>query len=386
VADVLIIGAGAAGSACAAELREQGFGGSILLVGREPDPPYERPFLSKDYMRGALDRPGTHLAVPDDVDLRSRSSVMKLDPAARRASLAGGEEVEYEHALLATGANVRRLRVDGCQLDGIHYLRALANADAIRAEAEAASQVVLVGGSYIACEVAATLTSLGKRCTLIMQEETPMSTGFGADVGRFVGEQLREHGIEWRGADPLERFEGSERVQRVVTASGEVLEADMVVMGTGAVPDVMLARSAGLELGETGGVACDSGLRTSAEGVWAAGDPCEYDSVIHGRRLRVEHFEVARAQGAHAARAMLGDAGPYVEVPYFWTDLGDWLTLEYVGPAETWDREELRGSFEDGSFAVLYHAGDRLVACLAANRPDDLEEARAALAGAATAG
>jgi len=382
VADVLIVGAGAAGSACAAELREQGFGGSVVLVGREPEPPYERPFLSKDYMRGALDRPGTYLPVPADVDLRERTSVMKLDPAARRATLSGGDEVSYEHALLATGANVRRLRVDGGQLDGIHYLRALANADAIRAEAENVERVVLVGGSYIACEVAATLTGLGKQCTLIMQEETPMSTGFGDAVGRFVGGLLRDHGIEWRGADPLERFEGESRVERVVTASGASLEADMVVMGTGAVPDVMLARSAGLALGETGGVACDAGLRTSADRLWAAGDPCEYDSVIHGRRLRVEHFEVARAQGAHAARAMLGDGDPYREVPYFWTDLGDWLTLEYVGPAERWDREELRGSFDDGAFAVLYYAGERLVAALAANRPDDLEEARAALAAA----
>jgi 3-phenylpropionate/trans-cinnamate dioxygenase ferredoxin reductase subunit len=383
VADVLIVGAGAAGSACASALREQGFGGSIVLVGRETEPPYERPLLSKDYLRGALDRPATYLPLPGDVDLRERTSVMKLDTEQRRATLSGGDEVAYEHALLATGANVRRLRVDGCQLDGIHYLRALANADTIRAEAESASRVVLVGGSYIACEVAATLTSLGKHCTLVMQEATPMSTGFGETVGRHVGGLLRDHGVQWLGSDPLERFEGAERVERVVTASGESLEADMVVMGTGAVPDVMLARSAGLALGETGGVACDGGLRTSAPGLWAAGDPCEYDSVIHGRRLRVEHFEVARAQGAHAARAMLGDAGPYLEVPYFWTDLGDWLTLEYVGPAAEWDREELRGSFEDGAFSVLYHHGDRLVAALAANRPDDLEEARSRLAAAA---
>ena len=381
VADVLIVGAGAAGAACASALREAGFTGSIVLVGRESDPPYERPFLSKDYLRGALDRPGTRLEIPRDVDLRERTSVTKLDPAGRRATVAGGDEITYEHALLATGANVRRLRVDGCQLDGIHYLRTLPNADTIHAEAEAAERVVLVGGSYIACEVAATLTALGKRCTLIMQEDAPMSTGFGEQVGRFVGERLREHGIDWRGADPLERFEGSERVERVVTASGEVLEADMVVMGTGAVPDVICARAAGVELGETGGIACDARLRTSAPGVWAAGDTCEYDSVVHGRRLRVEHFEVARAQGAYAARSMLGETEPYREVPYFWTDLGDWLTLEYVGPADTWDREEVRGSFEDGEFSVFYHAGDRLVAALTAGRGEDLEEARATLAG-----
>jgi 3-phenylpropionate/trans-cinnamate dioxygenase ferredoxin reductase subunit len=142
----------------------------------------------------------------------------------------------------------------------------------------------------------------------------------------------------------------------------------------------MLARAAGLELGETGGVRCDAGLRTSAEAIWAAGDICEYDSVVHGRRLRVEHWEVARSQGAHAARAMLGSLEPYTEVPYFWTDLADWVTLEYVGPAEAWDREVVRGSMEEGTFSVFYLDGGRVVAALAAGRPADLDLARRLIA------
>ena len=373
---MLIVGAGGAGAACAEALREGGFGGTVVLAGRDVEPPYERPFCSKDYLRGDLGREQTYLELPDGLDLRIRTSVMKLDPEARVAKLSNGDELSFGHAVLATGANVRRLRVDGAQLEGIHYLRALGNADAIRADAADAERVVLVGGSYIACEVAASLTAQGRRCTLLMQEELPLSLGFGRAAGEFFGRVLSEHGVDWIGGDALGRFEGEGRVQRVVTESGRELDADLVVMGTGAVPDVMLARSAGLELGETGGIACSSVLESSAERVWAAGDACEYDSVVHGRRLRVEHWEVARAQGAAVAAAIQGSREPYAEVPYFWSDLADWCTLEYVGPASEWDREVVRGSLDDGEFTIFYLARARLAAALTVGRPDDLDRAR----------
>jgi 3-phenylpropionate/trans-cinnamate dioxygenase ferredoxin reductase component len=373
--DVLIVGAGAAGAACAEALREGGFGGSILLAGRDVDPPYERPFCSKDYLRGDVGREQTYLGLPDGLDLRIRTSVMKLDTAARVAKLSG-DEVSFAHAVLATGANVRRLRVEGSELEGIHYLRALGNADAIRAGAEDASHVVLVGGSYIACEVAASLTARGRRCTLVMQEELPLSLGFGRTAGEFFAGVLRSHGVEWVGGEALGRFEGDGRVQRVVTESGRSIDADLVVMGTGAVPDVMLARSAGLDLGETGGIACSSRLETSASGIWAAGDACEYDSVIHGRRLRVEHWEVARAQGAAVAAAIMGSQEPFAEIPYFWSDLADWCTLEYVGPASEWDEEVVRGSVDDGEFTIFYLRGGRVAAALTVGRSDDLDRAR----------
>jgi 3-phenylpropionate/trans-cinnamate dioxygenase ferredoxin reductase subunit len=373
--DVLIVGAGAAGAACAEGLRERGFGGSVVLAGRDVDPPYERPYCSKDYLRGALDREGTYLDLPGELDLRIRTSVMKLDPAARTAKLSSGDELTFGNAVLATGANVRRLRVDGCDLDGIHYLRTLGNADAIREDD--AENVVLIGGSYIACEVAASLTTLGRRCTLVMQEPAPLSLGFGPTAAEFFGGVLRDHGIDWVASDALERFEGDGgRVRRVVTANGRELAADMVVMGTGVLPDVQLARSAGLELGETGGIACSSALATSAEGVWAAGDACEYDSVVHGRRLRVEHWEHARAQGGAVAAAIAGEAKPYDEVPYFWSDLADWCTLECVGPAASWDHEVVRGSLDDGRFTIFYLDGGRLAAALTVGRSDDLDRAR----------
>ena len=373
--DVLIVGAGAAGAACAEALGAGGFDGSVLLAGRDVDPPYERPFCSKEYLRGDVGREQTYLGLPDGLDLRIRTSVMKLDPAARVAKLPG-DEVSFRHAVLATGANVRRLRVEGAELEGIHYLRALGNADAIRADAAEAERVVLVGGSYIACEVAASLTAQGKRCTLVMQEELPLSLGFGRTAGEFFAGVLRSHGVEWVGGDALGRFEGDGRVQRVVTESGRSVDADLVVMGTGAVPDVMLARSAGLDLGETGGIACSSRLETSASDVWAAGDACEYDSVVHGRRLRVEHWEVARAQGAAVAAAIMGSQEPFAEIPYFWSDLADWCSLEYVGPANEWDEEVVRGSVDDGEFTIFYLRGGRMAAALTVGRADDLDRAR----------
>jgi 3-phenylpropionate/trans-cinnamate dioxygenase ferredoxin reductase subunit len=385
--DVLIVGAGAAGAACAEALvRDRSFDGSVLLVGREADPPYERPPASKDYLRGETERSGTYLHPAEwygdkGVELLTRTSAMKLDTEAKVAKLSSKEEVGYGACVLATGANVRRLRVPGAQLEGIHYLRALGNADAIRADAEDASHVVLIGGSYIACEVAASLTAMGKRCTMVMLEDAPLSTHFGPAVGAFFGDLLRSRGIELVCGDPLASFEGdAERVERVLTESGRSLDADLVVMGTGAVPDVMLARSAGLELGETGGVACSSTLATSAEGVWCAGDACEYDSVLHGRRVRIEHWEVARAQGKAVAAAVAGRAADFDEVPYFWSDIADWATVEYVGAEASWDREIVRGSMESGEFAVFYVAGSRLVAALSVGRAEDLMHARRLLA------
>jgi len=383
--DALIVGGGIAGAACAEALHEGGFGGSVLIVGREPDPPYERPPASKGYLAGTMDRNACLLHddawyARQNLELATRTSVMKLDTGARTATFSTKEVVEYGVALLATGANVRRLRVDGAQLDGIHYLRALGNADAIRADAEEAERVVLVGGSYIACEVAATLTSLGRRCTMVMLEDAPLVTHFGAAASGFFTDLLQRKGVELVTADGLERFEGEDRVQRVVTASGRAVEADMVVMGTGAVPDVMLSRSAGLELGETGGVACGADLATSAAGVWAAGDICEYDSELHGRPVRIEHFEVAKAQGQAAAAAMMGERHPFREVPYFWTDLADWATAEWVGLSEDAEHEVVRGSLGDGEFSVLHLAGGRVVGALSVGRGDDLAHARRLIA------
>jgi 3-phenylpropionate/trans-cinnamate dioxygenase ferredoxin reductase component len=377
--DFLLVGGGIAAASCARGLLENGVDGqSILIVGREADPPYDRPPLSKGYLAGTESRADVTFDLPGDVELLTRTSVMKLDTAERIARLSTKDEIAFDKALLATGANVRRLRADGSDLDGIHYLRAFGNADAIRSDAEDAEQVVLVGGSYIGCEVAATLTTLGKRCTILMQEAVPLEHHFGSEVGRFIAGVLGEHGVEIVGSDELERFEGDGRVQAVVTKGGRRLPCELAVVGVGVMPDTMLARATGLELGERGGIACSKTLESSAPGIFAAGDVAEYDSVIHGGAARVEHWDVAFQHGRTAARNMLGEDVAHDAVPYFWSDMSDWASLEYVGVGG--GEGVVRGSVDGGRFCVFYLDDARLVGALSVGRPEDLQEARRMIA------
>jgi 3-phenylpropionate/trans-cinnamate dioxygenase ferredoxin reductase component len=385
--EFLLIGGGLAAGNCARWLRESGAEGEILLVGREPDPPYNRPECSKGYLRGEETREEP-LFRPNEwwgeqkVELLTRTSVMGLDVQARTAKLSNKEEVSFDKALIATGANVRRLNVPGCELEQIHYLRTLGNADTIRDGVADAENVVLIGGSYIGCEVAASLTLMGKKATIVMQEEATLERGFGKQAGRFFQGLLESHGIAVHGADGLERFEGDTltgtggRVGKVVTTNGLELPADAVVVGAGVTPDIALAKRAGLDIGERGGVLCSSGLQTSAPGVFAAGDIAEYDSPLHDGHVRIEHWDVAFNHGKTVALNMLGGNIPHEVVPYFYSVLGDWGELEYVGPAYEWDQEIVRGSYEDGDFTTWYLKDGRVVAALTFGRSDDLDHAR----------
>ena len=379
--DHLLIGGGLASANCARWLREEGADGSILLVGRELDPPYNRPPLSKGYLRGSESKQDA-LFRPDGwweeqgIELLTRTSVMKLDPEARTATLSNKDVVRFDKALLATGANVRRIRADGADLDGIHYLRAFGNSDAIRADVENAERVVLVGGSFIGCECAASIVAaFGAKCTIVMQEGETFEHVFGREAGGYFHRLLESHGVEIHGGDELDRFSGADgRVTSVHTKNGLELPCDAVVVGVGVMPDVMLARAAGLELGESGGVRCDSRLETSVPGIYAAGDICEYDSVVHGRRLRVEHWDVAFNQGKTVALNMLGRNVDYDTIPYFFSDLADWASIEYVGPGQ--GDPVVRGSLDDGNFTVFYLDGGVVTAALTNGRSDDLDHAR----------
>ncbi|HWM56118.1 MAG TPA: FAD-dependent oxidoreductase [Solirubrobacterales bacterium] len=381
--DFLLVGGGLASAHCAAELRKRGAEGSILLVGREPEPPYERPPLSKEYLRGEAEREDAYVNPPswyeeNEVELRTGASVMSLDPAAHTAKLQGGEEVSFGKALLGTGAMVNILRVEGAENEGIHYLRAFGNSDAIRADAEGAERVVLVGGSYIGCEVAASLTAKGVDCTIVTMEDVVLSRTFGEDAGRWFHELLESKGVTIHGGEELEAFEGDGRVKAVLAKSGLAVECDAAVVGAGVRPDAMLAQRAGLEVDD--GIVCDSKLQSSVEGIYAAGDCCSYDSVVHGRRLRVEHWDVAMQQGMHVARNMLGEERDYDVVPYFFSDLADWAGLEYVGPAYEWDEEVWRGDRDSGQFSVWYLKDGRVAGALSVDRSEDLAEARRLLA------
>src|SRR3954452_9667938 len=382
--DFLLIGGGMASAHCAAELRRRGAEGSILLVWRGPEPAYERPPISKEYLRGDAGREDAYVNPPswyeeNGVELLTGRNVLSLDVAARTAKVQGGEEVSFGKALFGTGAMVNILRVEGAENEGIHYLRAFGNADAIRADAEAASHVVLIGGSYIGCEVAASLTARGTKCTIIAMEDVALSRVLGDESGRWFQQRLEEQGVPFHGGQSLSAFEGDGRVRAVVTESGLAVECDTVVVGAGVRPDAMLAQRAGLEVDATG-IVCDSKLQTSAQGIYAAGDCCSYESVVHGRRIHVEHWDVAMQQGVKAAANMLGAKEDYDVVPYFFSDLADWASLEYVGPAYEWDQEVWRGSADEGEFSVWYLQGGRVAGCLSVDRSEDLAEARRLLA------
>ena len=389
--DYLIVGGGVAAGACARTLPELGVDGSVLLVTREPDPPYYRPALSKEYLSGKDAREGVwseppHWYEQHGIELLTGTSVMKLDLGERVAKLSTREDVSFGKALLATGANVRRLRVDGCDLDGIHYLRSFGNADAIRAESEDVERVVLIGGSFIACEVAATLTALGRSCALVCQEERTFDRQFGTEIGGFFQGILEEHGVEVHNADELDRYEGSGRVERVVTKAGLELDCGLVVVGAGVAPDTMLAKGAGLELGAFGGVRASDRLETSVDGVYVAGDTAEYDSPLHAGPVRIEHWEVASEHGKTAARNMVGQDSPHDAIPYFWSDLSDWGGFEYVSAGRPEGDPVIRGSLDEGSFTAFWLADDdgRLLAAMTAGRSDDLDAARRMLRDRAT--
>jgi 3-phenylpropionate/trans-cinnamate dioxygenase ferredoxin reductase component len=387
--DYLLIGGGLASAKCARTLREEGASGRIAIVGREPDPPYNRPNCSKGFLRGIEQRQEAYVDEPgyyeqQQIEVLTRTSVVSFDPGAHTAKLSDKRELRFGKALLATGANVRRLNVEGCELKEIHYLRTLGNSEAIRNSVADAEHVVIVGGSYIGCEVAASLAAMGHKASIVMQEREPLERGFGAEAGRFFRELLESHGVTFHGEDGLARFEGRGRVAKVITEKGLELPAETVVIGAGVIPDVQLAKAAGLEMGRSGGVRCDARLASSAPDVFTAGDICEYDSAMHGGQIRIEHWDVAFNHGATAAKNMLGEDVRHEVVPYFFSVLGDFAELEYVGPAKSWDREILRGAHAQGKFTRWYLEGERVRAALTVGRAEDLEHAGRMIATGAT--
>lgn len=385
--DHLLIGGGLASANCARWLREAGGSGSILLVGREPEPPYNRPALTKGYLAATENRAMDYFRPPEfwaenDIELMTRMNVMKLDPANHEATLMNKQVVSYGNALLATGANVNLLRVDGMGQDGIHYIRAYGNSDSLRDDLDRLGRrVTMIGGSYIGCEIAATLCRMGCDCTIVMLEDLPLQRTLGDELGGWTQRHLEALGVKIHAAEELDHFDGDgERVTAVACKSGLTVETDVVVIGAGVHPDTMLAKQAGLEIGERGGVLCDKHLKTSAPDVYAAGDICEYDSAMHGGHIRLEHWDVAFNHGKTAALNMLGQPTEHTTVPYFWTDMAD-VEIESVGPAYGWDRTVVRGDVEGSDLSVWYIQGDRVTQVAAVGRSEDIEIGRKLIAG-----
>jgi 3-phenylpropionate/trans-cinnamate dioxygenase ferredoxin reductase subunit len=371
---IVIIGGGLAGGNAAVTLRDEGFGGRIVLVGREPGIPFGRPPLSKTYLRseedldGWLVKPATWYP-EHDIERVGESSVVGLDPAAHSISLDFGPPLEYQKVLIATGGQNRRLHLPGSGLPGIHYLRTVAQSDAIKREAVADRRAVIVGMGFIGCEVAASLSALGVRVTAVFPGRTPLEQVLGEEVGEAIAAIHRANGVELRGGDEIVGFAGTEQLEAAVTARGNRIECDFVVAGIGITPEVPTLTGSSVRL--SNGVLVDERCRASAPDVYAAGDVANHLHPIFGR-VRVEHYNNAEQQGRAAARSMLGATTPYAYTHSFWSDQYE-HKLEYVGHTTQWDEFVVRGSLEDRSLVGFYLRDGLLQAAVGLDRGGDPE-------------
>ena len=370
---IVIVGGGLAGGNAAATLREEGFAGGVVLIGREPGIPFGRPPLSKTYLRSEEELDGWYAKPPGwyeehDVERRDES-VVTVDAAGHTVALDDGRELEYQKLLIATGGRNRRLRAPGSELPGIHHLRTVAECDAIKREAGPDRHAVVVGMGFIGCEVAASLTQLGVRVTAIFGGHAPLERVLGEEMAAAIGAIHDENGVQLRSEDQVTGFEGEERVQAVVTASGEQVACDFVVAGVGIEPE--LPAFAGNSLAQSNGLLVDEHCRASAPDVYGAGDVANHLHPVFGR-IRVEHYNNAEKHGRAAARSMLGADIPYDYIHSFWSDQYE-HDLEYVGHATKWDQFVVRGSLEERTLLGFYLQDGRLLAAAGLDRGGDPE-------------
>jgi 3-phenylpropionate/trans-cinnamate dioxygenase ferredoxin reductase subunit len=380
----VIVGAGLAGAKAAETLRAEGFDGRLLLVGEEADRPYERPPLSKAYLRGETDRDSLFVHAEEfyaanGIELRTSTPVRSINPAGRQVQLASGERISYHRLLLATGAAPRRLRLPGVELDGVHYLRTRSDADGLAAAAARAQHVVVVGTGWIGSEAAASLRQLGREVTMIGPDTAPLARVLGPEIAGVYRDLHADHGVRLALGTRAAGFRGDGRVEAVVTDDEHTIEGDLVLVGAGAVPRTELAEAAGLPVRD--GVLVNEQLEAvGAAGVYAAGDVAAAWHPRYQTYLRVEHWANALNQGPAAARNMLGVPTPYARLPYFYSDQYD-LGMEYSGLAVDWDRVVVRGDLAAREFIAFWLKDQRVVAGMNANVWDVTEPIQALIRG-----
>ena len=359
----VIVGASLAGAKAAEELRAQGFDGRILLVGAEPERPYERPPLTKDYLRGQTERAKAYVHPEDfyaqqEIELVTGVTVTAIDARASRVTLDDGRMPGYDRLLLATGAEPRRMERPGAGLDGVYYLRTLADCEVLRERLEAGGRVAVVGAGWIGSEFAASARQRGLEVTVIDPQPLPNARNFGSEIGDFYRDLHVRHGVELLLGETVDSFEGHGAIARVRTTSGRRIDCDFAVVGIGAVPRTALAKDAGLQTGN--GIVVDDQLQASAPGIFAAGDAANAWHPFYQRPIRVEHWANALDQGPAAARAMLGLPVSYDRIPYFFSDQYD-VGMEYSGYATDWDEVVFRGDRDSGEFVAFWLADGRVV-------------------------
>ena len=365
----IILGASLAGAKAAEELRERGFDGKVVLVGTEVERPYERPPLTKDYLRGESKREKAYVH-PErfydehDIDLESGVTATAIHPGSSTVTLEDGRELHFDRLLLTTGAQPREIPVPGADLDGVYYLRTLDDSDALRLRLDAGGRAAVIGGGWIGSEFAASARQKGLEVALIDPLEVPMARLFGDEVGSFYRDVHARQGVELLLGDGVHSFEGDGAVARVKTTGGKTVECDFVVVGIGVAPRVGLAEAAGIKIDN--GIVVDEHLRSSAENVYAAGDVANAWHPFYKQQIRVEHWANALNQGPAAARAMLGDEAGYERLPYFFSDQYD-VGMEYSGHAIDWDEVVIRGSRDSGEFVAFWLQDGRVAAGMNVN-------------------
>ena len=374
----VIVGANLAGGRAAQALRKEGFDGRLILIGAEPDPPYERPPLSKEYLRGESPREKLFIVPPaffdeNDIELRLGEEAKRIDVQERAVELDSGERVSFDALLLATGGRARALPIPGVDLEGVYYLRHVGDSESIAAELQEGRRLVVIGAGFIGSEVAASARMKGLDVTMLEIAPVPLERALGRELGGIFAEIHRDHGVDLRTGEGVERFEGAQRVERVIATSGAAIDCDLVVIGVGIVPNTEIAEGAGIAVDN--GIVVDEYCQTDVDGIFAAGDVANFYSPILDERLRIEHWANAQSQGRAAALNMLGRKEPYNEVPWFWSDQYD-LNMQLVGHAPSWDEVVFRGSVRERTFTAFYLKDGRLRAALAVNRFRDIRPSR----------
>jgi 3-phenylpropionate/trans-cinnamate dioxygenase ferredoxin reductase subunit len=358
-----IVGAGLAGAKAAETLRTEGFDGRVVLIGDEPERPYERPPLSKEYLRGEAEtRPYVHdqaFYAENAIELWHSSRATGLDTGLQELLLEGDRRLGYDRLLLATGALPRRLDVPGTELNGIHYLRTLTDSERIAERIEAGQRLVVIGAGWIGAEIAASARDKGCEVTMLEMAALPLERVLGPEVGRVYRDLHRDHGVEFLPETTVERFEGENSVQRVITRDGASIETEYVVVGIGVAPRIGLLEASGLRIDN--GVVVDEHLQTSVPNVFAAGDVANARHPFYGHHLRVEHWDTALHHGPVAARNMLGKAEAYDRIPYFFSDQYE-TGMEYSGHATDWDEVVFRGDVAAREFIAFWLKDERMVA------------------------
>ena len=368
---IVIIGGGLAGGNAAATLRDEGYPGAIVLISREPSVPYGRPPLSKTYLRSEEDLDGWYVRPADwyaahNVELRNEANVVAIDPAAHVVTLESDEQLDYQKLLIASGGRNRQLADPGADLPGIHYLRTVAECDAIKQEAVPGRNAVVVGMGFIGSEVTASLTQLGVHVTAVFPGEIPLARVVGDQVGTLLGDFHAAHGARLLAGQKVAAFEGGDRVEAVVTASGDRIPCDFVVAGVGIQPEIPP-----IAVDQDNGILADELCRTSAPDVYVAGDVANQLHPLFGR-VRVEHYNNAEKHGAAAARSMLGSTAPYDYLHTFWSDQYE-HKIEYVGHAVKWDDFVVRGSVQKAELIGFYMADGVVLAAIGLDRGGDPE-------------